>query len=87
MLPTHPIQAEQRFTLSLDGGAPITFTYDTEVGSEEWKTNVLRNFAVVQARIPVTRATGEHQLVVSALDDGVVVDELFVYNAQGSAEF
>ena len=87
LLPTHPIQAEQRFTLSLDGGAPLTFTYDTEVGSEEWKTNVLRNFAVVQARIPVTRATGEHQLVVSALDDGVVVDELFVYKAQGNVEF
>lgn len=79
LLPTHPIEAQQRFSLSLDGSEPQVFTYDTEVGSEEWKVNVLRNYAVVSARIPVTKATGEHQLVVSALDDGVVVDEVFVY--------
>jgi len=81
LLPTHPIDAEQRFTLSLDGSEPQTYTYDTEVGTEQWKRNVLRNYAVVVARLPITRATGEHQLVVSALDDGVVVDEVFVFPA------
>lgn len=81
MLPTHPIEAQQRFTLSLDGGQAQTFTYDTEVGSEAWKVNVLRNYAVVTARIPVVKASGEHQLMVAALDDGVVVDEVFVFSA------
>lgn len=81
VLPTHPIEAEQRFTLSLDGSEPQTYTYDTEVGTEQWKRNVLRNYAVVVARLPITQATGEHQLVVSALDDGVVIDEVFVFPA------
>ena len=78
LLPTHPVEQQQRFSVSLDGGEPQTFTYDAEVGSEEWKQNVLRNYAVVVARLPITRAAGEHQLQVSALDDGVVVDEVFV---------
>ncbi len=78
MLPTHAIEAQQRFTLSFDGSAPQTFTYDTEVGSEQWKQNVLRNYAVVIARLPITKSNGEHQLTLTALDDGVVVDEVFV---------
>lgn len=78
MLPTHAIEAQQRFTLSLDGGMPQTFTYDTEVGSEAWKQNVLQNYAVVIAHLPVTMPKGTHELLFSALDDGVVVDEVFV---------
>ena len=78
LLPTHPIEAQQRFALSLDGGAAQTFTYEAQVGSEEWKVNVLRNYAVVKARIPIVQATGEHSLMLSALDDGVVVDEIMV---------
>ena len=81
LLPTHPIEGQQRFTLTLDGGEPQTFTYDAEIGSEVWKQNVLRNYAIVTARMQVTRPTGEHQLVIGALDDGVVVDEVFVYPA------
>ncbi|MCR5180366.1 MAG: glycosyl hydrolase 115 family protein [Bacteroidaceae bacterium] len=78
LLPTHPIEEQQRFSLSLDGSEPQIFTYDAEVGSEEWKKNVLRNYAVVRAYLPITRPAGEHEIVVTALDDGVVVDELFV---------
>lgn len=78
MLPTHPIEAQQRFTLSLDGCVPQTFTYDAPVGSETWKQNVLQNFAVVIAQLPVTLPSGTHELKLSALDDGVVVDEVFV---------
>ena len=74
MLPTHPIQAEQRFTLSLDGCSPLTLTYEQADRNEVWKQNVLRGYAVVIARLPVTRAMGEHELVLGALDDGVVVD-------------
>jgi len=78
MLPTHSIEAQQRFMLSLDGGAPQTFTYDTSVGSEQWKQNVLQNYAVVIAHLPITQLKGDHELKLSALDDGVVVDEVFV---------
>ena len=74
MLPTHPIEAEQRVTVSLDGCSPLTLTYEQEGRNEMWKQNVLRGYAVVLARLPITRSQGEHTLVLSALDDGVVVD-------------
>ena len=78
MLPTHPIEAQQRFSLSFDGSEPQVFTYDAEERSEQWKQNVLRNYTVVTARLPITRLAGEHSLTLTALDDGVVVDEIFI---------
>jgi hypothetical protein len=78
MLPTHPINEQQRFSLSFDGSEPQTFTYATEGRSEQWKQNVLQNYAVVTTTLPVTRAAGQHSLRFDALDDGVVVDEIFV---------
>ncbi len=78
MLPTHPIEEKQRVSISLDGGQTYVMTYNTEGRSEEWKQNVLRNYAVIIARLSVTKIHGDHQLVVSALDDGVVVDEVFI---------
>lgn len=74
MLPTHPIEAEQRVSLSLDGCAPLTLTYEQAERNEMWKQNVLRGYAVVLARLPITQKQAEHQLVLGALDDGVVVD-------------
>ena len=78
LLPTHPIDEFQRFTISLDGSQPLTYTYNTVGRSEEWKQNVLRNYAVVIARPQVFKPTGEHSLVITALDDGVVIDEVIV---------
>lgn len=78
MLPTHPIEAQQRITLSLDGSQPLVLTYETEGRSEEWKQNVLRGYAVIMAHLPVTRVAGEHHLQIGALDDGVVVDEVII---------
>ena len=78
MLPTHPIEALQRMTVSFDGDTPHTCTWDAKVDSEEWKQNVTRNYAVLNLHIPVSQAAGEHTLVLSALDDGVVVDEIIV---------
>lgn len=78
MLPTHPINGQQRFTVSLDGSQPLTYTYDVPVNSEEWTENVLRNYAVVIARPQVFKPTGDHSLVITALDDGVVIDEVII---------
>lgn len=78
LLPTHPIDEHQRFTISLDGSQPLTYSYDSAVQSEEWKLNVLRGYAVVVARPQVFQPTGEHSLVITALDDGVVIDEVII---------
>ena len=82
MLPTHPIEAQQRLTLRLDGGATETMTYNTEGRSEQWKENVLRNYAVITAHMPVVNSVGTHTITLGALDDGVVVDQLFVRPAR-----
>ena len=78
VLPTHPINEQQRFTVALDGGNPVTCTFNTEGRNEQWKQNVLRNYAVVKAELPVTQPSGEHSLELTALDDGVVIDEIFI---------
>ena len=78
LLPTHPIDEQQRITVQLDGGQPLTFTYETQGRSEEWKQNVLRGYAVVRAQLPVVQPSGEHSIVVAALDEGVVIDEVIV---------
>lgn len=79
LLPTHPIEAQQRFSLTLDGGALQTFTYNAVIGSEQWKQHVTQNFATVIAYLPITKPQGDHELKFAALDDGVVIDEVFVY--------
>ncbi len=78
MLPTHPIGEYQRIMVTFDGSAPQTFTYNTEGRSEQWKQNVLQNYAVITARFPISNPNGEHHLKLQALDDGVVVDEVFI---------
>jgi hypothetical protein len=78
MLPTHPIEKQQRVTVSFDGGEPEVFTYDTVGRSEEWKQNVIQGYAVVTAHMPVVNAVGTHTVKVGALDEGVVVDQVFV---------
>lgn len=78
LLPTHPIEEAQRFMLTFDGSAPQTFTYETEGRNEQWKRNVLRNYAVVLVRFPISQPNGVHELKLTALDDGVVVDEIFI---------
>lgn len=84
LLPTHPIEEWQRFTISLDGSLPQTLAYATHGRSEQWKLNVLQNYAEVRVTLPVTQQGGTHSIVVAALDDGVVVDELFVLKSAGS---
>ena len=78
VLPTHPINEQQRFTVALDDCAPVTCTFETEGRSEQWKQNVLQGFATVLADLPVVAANGEHSLVIAALDDGIVIDEIFI---------
>ena len=79
MVPTHPVSSPQlRFTLSVDGGAPVELAYETYDRSEEWKENVLNNQAVRNLVVPL-KGTGKHTLVVTALDEGEVLDQIFLY--------
>ncbi len=79
LLPNHPVQGGKlRFKVTLDGSPSQTVSYEVRGRSEEWKNNVLSNQAIRRVVLPLGRLTS-HQLVIEALDEGVVVDQLFIY--------
>lgn len=79
LLPNHPVQGEQlRFSVSLDGSTPQVLSYETRGRSEEWKENVLRNQALRRVILPVRRQA-EHRLTLTALDEGVILDQVALY--------
>ena len=71
LLPTHPVSGERlAFSVSVDGGVPQQFDYQTYDRSEEWKQNVLRNYAQRHARFPLVSGI-QHTLTFKALTEGV----------------
>ena len=78
LLPVHPLTGKSiRFRLSLDGTESPVTDYATQGRSEEWKTNVLCNRAIRRFILPLKRQAA-HQLILTALDDGVVIDEVML---------
>lgn len=79
LLPSHPMDEKQlRFTLSVDKSEPQTVSYETKGRSEEWKENVLRNQSIRKVTLPVSKRKS-HKLVIKALDEGVVLDQILVF--------
>ena len=79
LLPSHPVHGDKlRFSVSLDGAEPEVIAYETEGRSEEWKENVLRNQAIRKIVLPVS-GRKLHQLVIKALDEGVILDQVMLY--------
>lgn len=79
LLPSHPVEGTQlRFTVTLDGKETSPIHYETQGRSEEWKENVLRNQAIRRVILPV-RKKKANRLVIKALDEGVVLDQVSVY--------
>ena len=79
LLPSHPIEGTQlRFTVTLDGKETSPIHYETQGRSEEWKENVLRNQAIKRVILPI-RKKKTNRLVIKALDEGVVLDQVSVY--------
>lgn len=71
LLPTHPVKGDRlAFSVSVDDGEPQRFEYQTYDRSEEWKRNVLRNYAQRFATLQL--GEGErHTLTFEALTEGV----------------
>lgn len=81
LLPNHPVQGDKlRISVSLDGAEPEVIAYETEGRSEEWKENVLRNQAIRKIVLPVS-GKKSHQLVIKALDEGGILDQIMLYEA------
>lgn len=78
LFPNHPVIGDQlRITVSLDGEEK-TLSYETYGRSEEWKENVLWNQATRKVVFPVKKEK-KHKLVMKALDEGVVLDQIRLY--------
>ena len=81
LLPNHPVQGDKlRISVSLDGAEPEVIAYETKGRSKEWKENVLRNQAIRKIVLPVS-GKKSHQLVIKALDEGVILDQIMLYEA------
>lgn len=79
LLPNHPIHGGQlRFSVSIDKKNAQTVSYETQGCSEEWKENVLRNQAIRRVVLPVKKRKN-HNLTIKALDEGVVIDQIEMY--------
>lgn len=80
LLPSHAVSNGQlRFSLSIDSSTPLVFDYETKELSEEWKENVLRNQSIRKVSIALD-SKKEHQLTIKALDEGVVLDQVLIFN-------
>ena len=79
LLPSHPLDEKQlRFAISVDEAVPQTVSYETKGRSEEWKENVVHNQAIRKVTLPINKQAS-HKLVITALDEGVVLDQVILY--------
>ncbi|TJZ61054.1 hypothetical protein FAZ15_07530 [Sphingobacterium olei] len=79
LLPNHAVDGKElRFGIAIDDQPMQEVSYKTEGRSEEWKLNVLRNQAIRVVTLPANDIS-KHELVVTALDEGVVVDQVIIY--------
>jgi len=79
LVPTHAIAKHLlRIAVSLDGGSKKVINYETADLSEEWKDNVLRNQSIQKFLFKVP-SLKRHKLTLTALDEGVVLDQIYVF--------
>ncbi len=78
-LPTHPLNRNfsMRYGMSLDDGPIQIVDFRTFGRSEEWKQNVLRNYAVTTAKF-APLAKGLHTITIYAIDPYVVMERILI---------
>jgi len=79
LVPTHSVEGKTlRFSVSVAGGEPQTFNYETEEFSDEWKANVLRSQSIKTVVLPPD-AKRFSPVKIFALDEGIVIDQIIIY--------
>ena len=79
LAPNHPVDGKAiRFSISADGGIEQVIDYRTVGRSEEWKQNLLRNQAIRTINFTL-KSKGKHRLRIKALDEGVVLDQIKIF--------
>ena len=78
-VPRHPVNDKSlRVALSIDDGKPHVVDYATKGRSEEWKVNILWNRAHRIVRVPVDSKKSRHTFTLTALDEGIILDEIYL---------
>ena len=74
VIPTQPNdKGDIGFSVSIDGGEPQICSFKEKYRSDSWKENVMRGQAIRNTNHQITK--GKHTLVITALDNHVVVDQ------------
>ena len=74
MIPTQPNDSgDLRYSVAIDNGTPTVYSLKEPFRSEPWKQNVLRQQALRQTKVSLSKGT--HTLVVRALDEHIVADQ------------
>lgn len=77
VIPTQPNdKGDIRFSVSLDGAAPVVCSFRQKGRTPTWKENVLRGQAVKKLDVKLTK--GSHTLTIKALDNHVVIDQWMI---------
>ena len=78
-VPTHPVDGKDlRIRVEVDGKQSDVISYRTYGRSEEWKQGRLTNQTIRRVSFPVASGAA-HKVSVKALDEGVVLDQVYVY--------
>ncbi len=79
LAPNHPADGTKiRYSIQVDDGPAQTIDYATQGRSEEWKRNVLTNQATRTTNHLVSKP-GKHTVKITAVDEGVVVDQVKLF--------
>ncbi len=82
MIPTQANdKGDIRYSVSIDGGAPVVYSLKEPFRSERWKTNVLRGQAL--RTLDIELSPGKHTLTVTALDDHIIMDQWMIDYRKG----
>ncbi|WP_321334159.1 glycosyl hydrolase 115 family protein [uncultured Bacteroides sp.] len=78
LIPNHPLNGGQLcYQVSIDGKQQQVITYNTEVRSEPWKINVLRNLSL-NTSYHLLPLSGKHIISIKALDNGIILDQMML---------
>ncbi len=84
-LPTHSNNFDHSLTLQIDDEEPVEFKLNSKGRSEEWKTNVLRNYTSVK-HPGAFMDKGTHRLTVRVNQTGIVLDQIAI-NFEGNEDY
>jgi hypothetical protein len=74
LIPTHAVDdGDIRYSVSIDGAAPMVYSLKEPFRSEQWKQNVLRGQALRDLHLHLSE--GSHTLTIRALDEHIVIDQ------------